>query len=117
MKYAGKATLTDPDSNIRLGTAYLQLMMGRFDNNQVLATAAYNAGPLNVAKWLPDEGEIDALIWIENIPFSETRKYVRRVLATDAIFHWRLTGEMKRLTPLLTAVHADAQPQQVARSN
>ena len=117
MKYAGKATLTDPDSNIKLGTTYLRLMMGRFDNNQVLATAAYNAGPLNVAKWLPEEGEIDALIWIENIPFNETRKYVRRVLATDAIFHWRLTGEMKRLTPVLTAVRADARPQKVARSN
>lgn len=117
LKYSGHATLTDPDSNIRLGTAYMRMMMQRFDNSQVLATAAYNAGPMNVENWLPEDGEIDALIWIENIPFSETRKYVRRVLATDAIFHWRLTGETKRVSPLLTNVKADVVQQQVARSN
>jgi soluble lytic murein transglycosylase len=115
LKYAGLVTLTDPDSNIRLGTAYLRKMLERFDNNQVLATAAYNAGPLNVEKWLPKNGDIDALIWIENIPFTETRKYVKRVLATDTIFHWRLTGETKRLTPILAIVSADPEPKQVAR--
>jgi len=93
------------------------MMMQRFDNNQVLATAAYNAGPRNVGNWLPEDGEIDALIWIENIPFNETREYVRRVLATDAIFHWRLTGETKRVSPMLTTVKADTMQQQVARSN
>jgi soluble lytic murein transglycosylase len=114
LKYAGLVTLTDPDSNIRLGTAYLRKMLERFDNHQVLATAAYNAGPLNVEKWLPEDGDVDALIWIENIPFTETRKYVKRVLATDTIFHWRLTGESKRLTPILANIHADRKPQQVA---
>jgi len=114
LKYAGLITLTDPDSNIKLGTAYLRKMLERFDNHQVLATAAYNAGPLNVEKWLPKDGDVDALIWIENIPFTETRKYVKRVLATDTIFHWRLTGETKRLTPTLASVHANRKPQQVA---
>jgi soluble lytic murein transglycosylase len=114
LKYAGLVTLTDPDSNIRLGTAYLRKMLERFDNNQVLATAAYNAGPLNVENWLPVDGDIDALIWIENIPYNETRKYVRRVLAAAAIFHWRLTGETRRLSPMLTAVSADNKPPQVA---
>lgn len=114
LKYAGLVTLTDPDSNIRLGTAYLRKMLERFDNHQVLATAAYNAGPLNVEKWLPKDADVDALIWIENIPFTETRKYVKRVLATDVIFHWRLTGETKRLTSILASIHADRKPQQVA---
>lgn len=114
LKYAGLVTLTDPDSNIQLGTAYLRKMLERFDNHQVLATAAYNAGPLNVEKWLPEDGDVDALIWIENIPFTETRKYVKRVLATDTIFHWRITGETKRLTPILASVHADRKLQQVA---
>jgi len=114
LKYAGLITLTDPDSNIKLGTAYLRKMLERFDNHQVLATAAYNAGPLNVKKWLPKDGDVDALIWIENIPFTETRKYVKRVLAADTIFHWRLTGNTKRLTPILASVHADRKPQQVA---
>jgi peptidoglycan lytic transglycosylase len=117
MKYAGQVTLTDPASNIRLGTAYLGKMLQRFDGNRVLATAAYNAGPLKVEEWLPENGEIDALIWLENIPYTETRKYVRRVLTTDAIFHWRLTGEMKRLSPLLTAVSAREALPQFAQSN
>ena len=51
LPYAGHVTLTDPDSNIQLGTAYLRKLLDRFDNNRVLATAAYNAGPLNVDKW------------------------------------------------------------------
>lgn len=117
MKYAGQVTLTNPASNIRLGTAYLRKMLERFDDNQVLATAAYNAGPLNVEEWLPNDSEIDALVWIENIPYNETRKYVRRVLAADAIFYWRLTGNKKRLSPLLTTVSARETPQQLAKSN
>ncbi|MEX2124410.1 MAG: transglycosylase SLT domain-containing protein [Woeseia sp.] len=102
--YAGLDTLTDPDSNIRLGTHYLGKMLQRFGDNRVLATAAYNAGPLRVEKWLPDSERLDARIWIENIPYNETRAYVRGVLANDAIFHWRLTGEMRRLSADLNAI-------------
>ncbi len=76
-------------------------MAARFGGNEVLATAAYNAGPHRVDAWLPDGGPIDARIWIENIPFNETRRYVRRVLAARTIFHWRLTGETQRLTAQL----------------
>jgi soluble lytic murein transglycosylase len=103
--YAGRATLTDSASNIRLGTMYLRKMFDRFDENRVLATAAYNAGPLNVAAWLPDANQLDARIWIENIPYNETRQYVRRVLAADAIFHWRLTGEVRRLSTELSSIN------------
>ena len=114
--YAGRSTLTDPDSNIRLGTAYLRKMLEQFDDNQVLATAAYNAGPGNVESWLPKDGDLDALVWIENIPFSETRKYVRRVFAMETIFHWRLTGDTERLSPRLEKISARQDPQQLANS-
>jgi soluble lytic murein transglycosylase len=103
LPYAGIDTLTDPDSNIRLGTFYLGKMLQRFGENRVLATAAYNAGPLRVEKWLPESGPLDARIWIENIPYNETRGYVRRVLVTEAIFHWRLTGQTRRLSAGLGA--------------
>jgi soluble lytic murein transglycosylase len=83
-------------------------MLSRFDGNTILATAAYNAGPGNVANWLPASEVVDARIWIENIPFNETRQYVRRVLATDTIFHWRMTGEMRRLSSTLPAIAAPA---------
>lgn len=102
--YAGRVTLIDPDSNIRLGTLYLGQMLERFDANRVLATAAYNAGPLNVEAWLPEHENLDARIWIENIPLNETRKYVRRVLETDAIFHWRMTGKVRRISSELPTI-------------
>ncbi|MCH8337117.1 MAG: transglycosylase SLT domain-containing protein, partial [Proteobacteria bacterium] len=107
--YSGLATLTDSASNIRLGTMYLRKMFDRFDENKVLATAAYNAGPLNVEAWLPGASQLDARIWIENIPYNETRAYVRRVLTADAIFHWRLTGKTRRLSTELPAINPPAE--------
>jgi soluble lytic murein transglycosylase len=95
--YNGRTTLTDPDSNIRLGTRYLAKMNDRFDH-PALATAAYNAGPSRVSAWLPGKSPMDARIWVETIPFNETRSYVRRVLTSDVIFHWRLTGTTWRLS-------------------
>ena len=114
LPYYGLDTLTDPQSNIRLGTTYLGQMAERYSGNRVLATAAYNAGPHRVDAWLPESGAVDARIWIENIPFNETRGYVRRVLAAETIFHWRLTGKMRRLSNELLPVQADSRLQQVA---
>ncbi len=104
LPYSGLATLVDPESNIRLGTTYLGQMNQRYKGNQVLATAAYNAGPHQVDRWLPERGVIDARIWIENIPFNETRKYVKKVLAAQAIFHWRMTGTVRRVSDELSLV-------------
>ena len=110
LPYRGLATLTDPESNIRLGTTYLGEMLQRFDDNRVVATAAYNAGPSRVASWLPESTRLDARIWIENIPFNETRDYVRRVLVSETIFSWRLTGSTWRLSDTLGSV-APAGPE------
>ena len=115
LPYSGLDTLTDPHKNIRLGTSYLGDMAERYSGNRVLATAAYNAGPHRVDRWLPESGVIDARVWIENIPFNETRKYVRRVLAAETIFHWRLTGEVQRLSDELPAVQPPPADQQLAR--
>lgn len=116
MPYQGLVTLVDPQSNIRLGTQYLGKMADRYDGNNVPATAAYNAGPGRVDQWLPKSGSIDARIWIENIPFNETRKYVKRVFAAQAIFHWRLSGgKMQRLTNELLIVRARSETRKVAR--
>ena len=106
LPWSGIATLTNSESNIQLGTHYLGKMFRRFGNNRILATAAYNAGPARIEKWLPSSGSLDARIWIENIPYNETRAYVRRVLFDEAIFHWRLTGQIKRLSPTLQTISA-----------
>jgi soluble lytic murein transglycosylase len=110
--YNGWDTLVDPDTNIRLGTFFLSKVYRRFDQNMALATAAYNAGPLRVEQWLPPDGAVDARIWIENIPFNETRDYVRRVLTSDAIFSWRMNGTMPRISERLAAVTAPSDPDQ-----
>jgi soluble lytic murein transglycosylase len=114
LPYQGLTTLVDPESNIRLGTSYLGQMAARYGGNQVLATAAYNAGPHRVDGWLPQNGSLDARIWIENIPFNETRKYVKRVLAAQTIFHWRMTGQVRRLSDELSLIKAAPVSPQVA---
>jgi len=75
----------DRDFNLRIGTNYLKLVLDRFEGAQALAAAAYNAGPGRPARWR-DGPVIDAAIWAENIPFNETRDYVRKVLLGGAIY-------------------------------
>ncbi|HSD70269.1 MAG TPA: transglycosylase SLT domain-containing protein, partial [Woeseiaceae bacterium] len=117
LPYTGLNTLTNPGSNIRLGTTYLGKMFERFDRNPIVATAAYNAGPIRVASWLPASDDIDARIWIENIPYNETREYVRRVIAGEVIFHWRLTGETRRISGRPLVVEASGLPARIADSD
>jgi soluble lytic murein transglycosylase len=115
LPWSGLATLTDPAKNIRLGTSYLGQMAERFGGSHVLATAAYNAGPHRVDEWLPEHGAEDARAWIENIPFNETRNYVKKVMAAKAIFHWRMTGDVWRISEALGHVVAPEESQIAAR--
>lgn len=71
----------DPQTNINLGSRYLSDMLGRFNGNRILALAAYNAGPGRIPQWLPAPGDTRPMdVWIESIPFRETREYVQAVL-------------------------------------
>lgn len=91
--YQGPASLSDPGVNIRLGSGYLKMMLDRFDSNRILAFAAYNAGPHRVTRWLErSQGHMDAIAFIESIPFYETRHYVQNVLMFD-IYYRQLLGE------------------------
>ncbi len=85
------------ETNIRLGTAYLRQVLDRFERHPVLATAAYNAGAARVRGWLPKDGALPADIWIETVPFQETRNYLRSVFAYTAIYEQRLG---RQATPL-----------------
>ena len=80
-----------PDQAIRLGAARLASLIERYDDRIVPALAAYNAGPAAVDRWLPAE-PVAGDIWLENVPFNETREYVRRVLWHSVVFA-RLEGE------------------------
>lgn len=88
-RWLSQHDLLDKDRNIILGSNYLFSNLRRFSNNPVLATAAYNAGPYNVKKWIPNI-EMSADIWIETIPFKETRNYVQRVLTYTSIYERKL---------------------------
>ena len=78
--------LYDPEINIALGTTHLSWLSKRFDNSRVLATAAYNAGSTAVNRWLKQRGHLPLDIWIETIPYDETRKYVQNVMAFRIIY-------------------------------
>lgn len=92
MRYS-KSRLLKPTYNLEIGSRYMRLLLNRYDGNRVLATAAYNAGPHNVNRWLKRfKGPVD--LWIENIPFAETREYVQKVLAYSTIYSYRL-GELQ----------------------
>lgn len=102
--FQGQHTLLDPDTNVALGTTYLAEMLQRFGNHRVLATAAYNAGPGRVDRWLPADGVLPAEAWVDSVPFNETRGYVQRVLASEAVFEWRLSGETVRISDAMQPV-------------
>ena len=91
IKYSSQNKLLEVDLNIRLGTNYLRWMLGRYNNNRILASAAYNAGPGNVDKWVNKDLPLD--VWIETIPFKETRTYVKNVLAYSTIYNYLLGQE------------------------
>lgn len=80
----------NPDTNIQLGAAYLSQIYGQFNGNRVLASAAYNAGPGRVRQWLKDARHLSFDVWIENIPFDETRQYVQNVLTYSVIYGKKL---------------------------
>ncbi|MFV2032995.1 MAG: transglycosylase SLT domain-containing protein [Gammaproteobacteria bacterium] len=81
-----QADILKIDNNINFGTYYFRSVLDRFENNVVLAAAAYNAGPLNVRRWLPSKDGMPADLWVETVPFKETRDYVQAVLAYATVF-------------------------------
>jgi len=88
--YDGYRLTTDPAYNVMLGTAYFQRMLNIWDGNAPLAIASYNAGSGNVGKWVraygDPRGRKDVLQWIEQIPYSETKAYVQRVIENSVVY-------------------------------
>lgn len=91
LTYNSTEQLYDPAINIELGTYYLDYVYKLFNNNRILASAAYNAGPNRVTRWLKESnGQLDVVAFIESIPFTETRNYVKSVLVYDYIYELML---------------------------
>lgn len=106
---------TRPDHNIKLGSAYIDQMVKRFDGSYPLALAAYNAGPGRVDKWLkligdPRKGDdIDIVDWVELIPVAETRNYVQRVLEGVYVYRIKLAGVQKSAEAPLHVANRNGQ--------
>ncbi|ARZ02335.1 murein transglycosylase [Yersinia ruckeri] len=97
--YVNSSQLLDPVTNIAIGTSYLEEVYQQFGRNRILASAAYNAGPSRVNTWLGNSGgQVDAVAFIESIPFSETRGYVKNVLAYDAFYRHFMNRPAKVLS-------------------
>ncbi len=84
--YRKKSELYKPEINIALGTTHLAWLSKRFEDSRIMATAAYNAGSTPVKRWLKQRGHLPLDIWIETIPYDETRKYVQNVMAFRVIY-------------------------------
>jgi soluble lytic murein transglycosylase len=95
--------ITDRDTNIAIGTAYLKLALDDFGGSMPMAAAAYNAGPGRPRVWR-NGAVLDAAIWAENIPFSETRDYVKKVLANTTNYAALITGQPQSLKARLGTV-------------
>ena len=99
------ADLFDPATSTLLGATRLRTLLDQFDGQTSLALAAYNAGPNAVLRWLPTKA-MDSDVWIENIPYTETRVYVQRILWHVLTFTWLRTREAQPTRSWLTPIRA-----------
>ncbi|MFG5410124.1 lytic transglycosylase domain-containing protein [Piscinibacter sakaiensis] len=81
--------INDRDTNLLLGTSYLKLVLDDQGGSQALGAAAYNAGPNRLKRWR-DGPRLETAVWVENIPFNETRDYVKKVLSNALYYAARL---------------------------
>ncbi len=98
--------ITDRDTNIAIGTGYLKLVLESFEDSMPLAADAYNAGPSRSRAWRGQDGDpmLEAAIWAENVPFHETRDYVKKVLSNTTNYAALITGKPQSLKERLGQV-------------
>ena len=106
IRYSRSRLISDPDYNVRLGSAHLDELLRKFDGSYAMAIAAYNAGERRVNAWVRENGDprsaqVDEVDWIEMIPFDETRNYVQRVLENVVVYRQRLAPPAPLLAPPL----------------
>jgi soluble lytic murein transglycosylase len=105
----GRDSLFDPSVAVKLGAIYLHELLDRYKGQLDQSLAAYNAGPVSVARWIPGNS-LDADIWIENIPYTETRGYVEHILEHIVAFAKVRDAEPPRLSTLLPQIEPTTPP-------
>lgn len=116
--YARAKLVTDPAYNLRLGSSYLSSLVNGFDGSYILTAAAYNAGPSRARAWVrqfgsPQDPNVDAIDWVEQIPFNETRDYVQRIMESVMTYRAVLGGTLK----VGTGLEAELARKQIAPVN
>ena len=98
--YKNSRQLLEIEKNLLIGSGYLKSLLERFNENRILALASYNAGPERVTQWLSKtKGKLTYDLWIELIPFRETRSYVKSALMYSAIYSEKLGLQKPMLEP------------------
>ncbi|MGR9106164.1 MAG: transglycosylase SLT domain-containing protein [Gammaproteobacteria bacterium] len=110
--WRSRRKLFDAETNLRYGTHYLKGLLDRFGQNLALAAAGYNAGPHRVQSWLPVGEPLASDLWVEIIPYRETRRYVRYVLGYTVIYQHRLHSVRNRLRDFMPKVAPGNSPPQ-----
>ena len=90
-------TLKKPEVNLKIGARYMAWLWNRLNENPALVPAAYNAGEGAVRRWLVEDSERPLDVFIEEIPYDETRRYTRRVLQTYGVYHWLADEQLPEL--------------------
>jgi soluble lytic murein transglycosylase len=105
MKGFSPSRVSHPEVNVALGAFYLRHMLDGFNGNPVLAAAAYNAGPGRARRWC-DAKPLEGAIYIETIPFAETRQYVKKVMANTMYYAAVLGAEPRSLKSRLGTIES-----------
>jgi soluble lytic murein transglycosylase len=106
LPYRSSSQLLQGDVNIRFGTVYLRDLLDDFEQNPVLVSGAYNAGPNAVGRWLDSRRLDEAARWIETLPYYETRDYIPRVLTFTTLYDWRLRNPVRRITSRMPGIES-----------
>jgi len=111
MKDYRNIIISQLDTNLKLGTFYMKNVLSSLGNSPVLASAAYNAGPGRARQWLADK-PLEGAIYIETIPFDETRDYVKKVMS-NTVYYAKLFGQatpaLKQRLGVIEAKAANSQ--------
>ena len=101
VRYSGRRNLLEPEKNIRMGSAYLRRLLDRLHGHPALVSAGYNAGPHRVERWLAASEGMEPDLWVECVPYTETRQYVKRILEYRIVYQHLLGLPGERLSDLL----------------
>lgn len=106
LAYQSSSELLQGANNIDFGAIYLRDLLNDYDQNPVLVSGAYNAGPNAVARWLGTRKLDEAAQWIETLPYYETRDYIPRVLAFTTLYDWRLQKPVRRISSRMPGIES-----------